>query len=73
MDGVDAVCILFSNGVFYYPSYEEERFKVINMDETPFTTGLLAANYFKGFSILFDITHVPPGAKNFDTFMGLAG
>lgn len=63
---------LSHDGVFYYPSYEEERFKVINMDETPFTTGLLAANYFKGFSILFDITHVPPGAKNFDTFMGLA-
>lgn len=63
---------LSHDGVFYYPSYEEERFKVVNMDETPFTTGLLATNYFKGFSILFDITHVPLGAKNFDTFMGLA-
>lgn len=63
---------LSHDGVFYYPNYEEERFKVVNMDETPFTTGLLATNYFKGFSILFDITHVPLGAKNFDTFMGLA-
>lgn len=63
---------LSHDGVFYYPNYEEERFKVVNMDETPFTTGLLATNHFKGFSILFDITHVPPGAKNFDTFMGLA-
>ncbi|MCV2509836.1 MAG: cell division protein ZipA C-terminal FtsZ-binding domain-containing protein, partial [Neisseriaceae bacterium] len=24
------------------------------------------------FSILFDITHVPPGHKNFDKFIGLA-
>lgn len=64
--------ILSHDGVFYYPNYEEERFKVVNMDETPFTTGLLATNHFKGFSILFDITHVPPGAKNFDMFMGLA-
>ncbi|MBN3859159.1 cell division protein ZipA [Neisseriaceae bacterium PsAf] len=63
---------LSHDGAFYYANYEEELYKIVNMDETPFTPSLLTSNSFKGFSILFDITHVPPGHKNFDKFMGLA-
>ncbi|QRN41713.1 MAG: cell division protein ZipA [Neisseriaceae bacterium] len=79
IDGVDLRAALERNGfnlshdgAFYYPSYEEELFKIVNMEEKPFTPSILAGNSFKGFSVLFDITHVPPGHKNFDKFMGLA-
>ena len=64
---------LAHDGAFYYPDVEEGLFKAVNMDDTvPFTAKLLMDKRFKGFSLLFDITHVPAGREYFDTFMGLA-
>ncbi|MFH4356228.1 MAG: cell division protein ZipA C-terminal FtsZ-binding domain-containing protein [Neisseriaceae bacterium] len=64
--------VLSHDGAFYYPNYEEELFKLVNMDESAFTPTLLLQKDFKGFSMLFDITRVPLEKKYFDKFMGLA-
>lgn len=64
---------LAHDGAFYYPDVEEGLFKAVNMDDSvPFTANLLMDKRFKGFSLLFDITHVPAGREYFDNFMGLA-
>lgn len=63
---------LSSDGAFYYPNSDECIFRAINLDEEPFTLESLSTKQYKGFSLLFDITHVPPGEKYFNKFMELA-
>ena len=46
-------------------------FSIVTMDGSAFTAALLSSQPYKGFSILFDIPHVPAGSKNFDRFMDL--
>lgn len=60
------------DGAFYYPNMTDALFSVVDLENKPFTAALLAAQNYKGFSMLFDITHVPPGERNFDRFMDLA-
>ena len=66
---------LHPDGSFYYPNYDEALFTVVDLENRPFTAELLAAQNYKGFSILFDITNVPPENKknknNFNNFMEL--
>ncbi|MDO5686894.1 MAG: cell division protein ZipA C-terminal FtsZ-binding domain-containing protein [Neisseria sp.] len=63
---------LSHDGAFYFPNADEALFRVVELEDKPFTAALLAAQNYRGFSMLFDITHVPPGEKNFDRFMDLA-
>ncbi|MBR7059424.1 MAG: cell division protein ZipA [Neisseriaceae bacterium] len=66
---------LSHDGSFYYPNSDEALFTVVDLENRPFTAELLAAQNYKGFSILFDITNVPPENKknknNFNNFMEL--
>lgn len=50
----------------------EALFTIVTLDDTPFTASLLASQAYRGFSMLFDIPHVPAGEKQFNRFMDLA-
>lgn len=46
-------------------------FSAVSLDGSAFTPGVLVAKPFRGFSMLFDIPHIPAGEKNFNRFMDL--
>lgn len=48
------------------------KYTITALDGSPFTEALLASQPYKGFSLLFDITRVPNGESDFDSFMRLA-
>ena len=61
------------DGAFRLPTEEgEPLFTLVTLDNTPFTASLLSSQAYRGFSMLFDITHVPAGEKQFNRFMDLA-
>ena len=61
------------DGAFRLPNEEgEPLFTLVTLDNTPFTASLLSSQAYRGFSMLFDITHVPAGEKQFNRFMYLA-
>lgn len=62
---------LSHDGAFYYPNSGDPLFSAVDLENRSFTSEQLATQEYRGFSILFDVTHVPPGRKNFDTFMDL--
>ncbi|MGF6147005.1 ZipA, C-terminal FtsZ-binding domain [Kingella potus] len=62
---------LAHDGAFHLEEDGRVLFSVITMDNSAFTAALLASQPYKGFSILFDIPHVPAGSRNFDRFMDL--
>ncbi|WP_338809003.1 cell division protein ZipA C-terminal FtsZ-binding domain-containing protein [Neisseria leonii] len=61
------------DGAFHLPNEQgEPLFSVVSIDNSAFTAGLLASQAYRGFSMLFDIPHVPAGEKTFNRFMDLA-
>ena len=62
---------LSHDGAFYYPSSDEPLFSAVDLEGRSFTSEQLSTQEYRGFSILFDVAHVPPGRKNFDKFMDL--
>ena len=61
------------DGAFRLQNEEgEPLFTLVTLDNTPFTASLLSSQAYRGFSMLFDITHVPAGEKQFNRFMDLA-
>ena len=61
------------DGAFRLPNEEgEPLFTLVTLDNTPFTASLRSSQAYRGFSMLFDITHVPAGEKQFNRFMDLA-
>jgi hypothetical protein len=61
------------DGAFYYvDSNGEPLFNIVTLDNSPFTSTLLANQNYRGFSMLFDIVHIPNGEKCFDQFMDMA-
>lgn len=48
------------------------KFNAVTLDGSEFTPQLLASQPYKGFSMLFDITHVPYGEQHFEEFVNLA-
>lgn len=64
---------LMDDGTFAYCDVGGDiKYTVVTLDGSRFTSSLLASQPYKGFSMLFDITRVPHGEKNFDEFMNLA-
>lgn len=64
---------LMDDGTFGYSDVGGDiKYSVVTLDGSRFTSSLLASQPYKGFSMLFDITRVPHGEKNFDEFMNLA-
>ncbi|MCP2040357.1 FtsZ-interacting cell division protein ZipA [Neisseria sp. HSC-16F19] len=65
---------LSHEGAFYFTDdLGETLFSIVSLgDNTPFTPSLLATQNYRGFSMLFDVTHVPDGEKHFNQFMDLA-
>ena len=62
---------LSHDGAFYYPNSDEALFSAVDLEGRSFTSEQLSTQEYRGFSILFDVAHVPPGRKNFDKFMDL--
>ncbi len=61
------------DGSFHLPNEQgQPLFSIVTLDNTPFTPSLLASQAYRGFSMLYDIPHVPAGEKNFNRFMDLA-
>ncbi|QEY26484.1 cell division protein ZipA C-terminal FtsZ-binding domain-containing protein [Neisseria zalophi] len=61
------------DGAFHLSDEKGETlFSIVTLDNSPFTSSLLSSQAYRGFSMLFDITHVPAGGKQFDRFMDLA-
>lgn len=61
------------DGAFFYADTNgEPLFNIVTLDNTPFTSTLLANQNYRGFSMLFDIVHIPNGEKCFDQFMDMA-
>lgn len=61
------------DGAFYYAGSDgEPLFNIVTLDNTSFTSTLLANQNYRGFSMLFDIVHIPNGEKCFDQFMDMA-
>ncbi|MFS6938939.1 ZipA, C-terminal FtsZ-binding domain [Neisseria animaloris] len=61
------------DGAFHLPDENgEPLFSIVTLDNAPFTSSLLSSQAYRGFSMLFDITHVPAGEKQFNRFMDLA-
>lgn len=61
------------DGAFFYADTDgEPLFNIVTLDNTPFTSTLLANQNYRGFSMLFDIVHIPNGEKCFDQFMDMA-
>ena len=48
------------------------QFSIVTLDQSAFTTNLLANQTYKGFTMLFDIPHTPANNKAFDQFMHIA-
>lgn len=64
---------LVQDGSFaYVDNTGEMKFSAVTLDGSQFTSQLLASQPYKGFSMLFDITHVPHGEQNFEEFVNLA-
>ncbi|WP_416191021.1 cell division protein ZipA C-terminal FtsZ-binding domain-containing protein [Neisseria sp. CCUG12390] len=64
---------LSDDGTFQYPGENgNPMFVLASLDNSPFTGALLDNQAYRGFSMLFDIPHVPAGEKSFDLFMDLA-
>lgn len=64
---------LAHDGAFYYAGTQgEPLFSIVSLDNTPFTPTLLSNQNYRGFSMLFDVVHVPHGEKNFNLFMDIA-
>ena len=64
---------LHHDGAFHlFTDGGEPLFSIIAVDGSPFTPSLLSSQAYKGFSMLFDITRVPPGEKYFNRFMDIA-
>ncbi len=64
---------LSHDGAFYFPNERgEPLFSIVTLDNTPFTATLLSTQTYRGFSMLFDVVHVPNGEKHFNQFMDLA-
>ncbi|MBP6115268.1 MAG: cell division protein ZipA [Neisseriaceae bacterium] len=60
------------DGAFHYHgSATEDLFTLVTLDNTPFTGPLLDNQAYRGFSMLYDVTHVPTGEKSFAQFMDL--
>lgn len=61
------------DGAFFYAGSDgEPLFNIVTLDNAPFTSTLLANQNYRGFSMLFDIVHIPNGEKCFDQFMDMA-
>ena len=61
------------DGAFHFPDEKgEPLFTIVTLDNAPFTSSLLDSQAYRGFSMLFDIPHVPAGEKQFNRFMDLA-
>ena len=61
------------DGAFHLPKESgDPLFSIVSLDNSPFTSSLLSSQAYRGFSMLFDITHVPAGEKQFNHFMDLA-
>ncbi|MDO5639012.1 MAG: cell division protein ZipA C-terminal FtsZ-binding domain-containing protein [Neisseria sp.] len=61
------------DGAFHLPNEKGgPLFSIVSLDNSPFTASLLSSQAYRGFSMLFDITHVPAGEKQFNRFMDLA-
>lgn len=64
---------LQTDGTFAYAAnYGEVLYSIAPLDGSMFTEALLDSQAYKGFSMLFDITRVPSGERNFNQFMSLA-
>lgn len=64
---------LAADGAFYLTdALGNILFSVVTLDNTPFTSTLLANQNYRGFSMLFDVVHVGHGEKYFDQFMDIA-
>ncbi len=64
---------LMQDGTFgYLDNKGEVKFNAVTLDGSQFTPQLLASQPYKGFSMLFDITHVPYGEQHFEEFVNLA-
>ena len=64
---------LSHDGAFYFNDAQgEPLYSIVTLDNTPFTGPLLSSQSYRGFTMLFDMPHVPPGEKVFNQFMDLA-
>lgn len=64
---------LQDNGAFvYFDAQGNALYSVVALDGSEFTDALLANQPYKGFSMLFDVTRVPSGERDFNGFMSLA-
>lgn len=64
---------LSDEGNFQYAGENgNTMFILASLDNSPFTRALLDSQAYRGFSMLFDLPHVPAGEKTFDLFMDLA-
>ena len=64
---------LSEDGQFHFPGNNNDTmFSLSTLDNSPFTPSLLSHQPYRGFSMLFDIPHIPAGEKTFDRFMDLA-
>ena len=64
---------LAHDGAFYFNDTNgEPLFSIVTLDNSPFTGTLLVNQNYRGFSMLFDIVHIPNGEKCFDQFMDMA-
>ncbi|WP_425423475.1 cell division protein ZipA C-terminal FtsZ-binding domain-containing protein [Stenoxybacter acetivorans] len=64
---------LSHDGAFYRQNEEGNTlFTLVTLDGSSFTASLLANQHYRGFSMLFDIVHVPAGEKYFNLFMDIA-
>lgn len=64
---------LMLDGTFAYQTEENNiLYSIVALDGSEFTDSLLLGQPYKGFSMLFDITRVPAGEKNFNEFMNFA-
>ena len=59
-------------GIFWYrDAHGKNLFNAVNLDSTPFIAAALDEQAYRGFSMLYDLTKVPPGEKTFNQFMDL--
>lgn len=64
---------LSHDGAFHtFQNNGEILFSIVTLDGKSFTSQLLAAQTYRGFTMLFDTPHIPPGEKVFNQFMDLA-
>lgn len=64
---------LDEDGTFHYPGESGQTiFSIAALDNASFNAANLGSQNYRGFSMLFDLPHVPAGEKTFDLFMDLA-